>query len=77
MCMLTLSRALKSDLEDVQRRDVEVCRDDACSYPMLRQLLDVSEVLFLVTRATQPPTRYDRVSCDRVSCDRAGYDRGR
>lgn len=48
--MYTLGRALKLDLENVQRLDVEAYGDNAYSYLMLRQLLDVAGELFRVCK---------------------------
>lgn len=50
MCMHTLSQARKFDLEDIQQLDAEVYGDDAYSYMILRQFLDVAGELFLVCK---------------------------
>lgn len=51
--MRTLSHALKLDLEDVQRLDAEVCGDDAYSYMIFRQLLDITGELFRVCKDSE------------------------
>lgn len=48
--MHTLRPALKQDLEDVQRLDAEVFRDNAYSYIVFRQFLDVTGDLFRVCK---------------------------
>jgi ribosomal-protein-alanine N-acetyltransferase len=52
----TPSRALKSDLEEVQRLERETYGDDAYSYVVLRQFLDMSGELFQVYRDTNGNT---------------------
>ncbi|MGH4008160.1 MAG: GNAT family N-acetyltransferase [Pseudonocardiaceae bacterium] len=51
--MHTLGHALKLDLEDVQRLDLEVYGDNAYSYMMLRQLLDIAGELFRICKDSQ------------------------
>jgi ribosomal protein S18 acetylase RimI-like enzyme len=46
----TFSQALRSDLEEVQRLDVETYGDDAYSHVTLRQFLDVTGELFQVCK---------------------------
>ncbi|MBV9163542.1 MAG: GNAT family N-acetyltransferase [Pseudonocardiales bacterium] len=48
--MHTLSQALKFDLEGIQQLDAEVYGEDAYSYMILRQFLDVAGELFLVCK---------------------------
>lgn len=46
----TFGQALGSDLEEVQRLDVEAYGDDAYSYMTLRQFLDITGELFQVCK---------------------------
>jgi len=48
--MHTLGRALKFDLEKIQQLDAEVYGDNAYSYVMLRQFLDIAGELFQVCK---------------------------
>ena len=48
--MHTLGRALKFDLEKAQQLDAEVYGDNAYSYVMLRQFLDIAGELFQVCK---------------------------
>jgi ribosomal protein S18 acetylase RimI-like enzyme len=51
--MYTINRALKSDLEGIQRLDADVYSEGAFSYLTLRQFLDLSGELFLVCKDGQ------------------------
>jgi ribosomal protein S18 acetylase RimI-like enzyme len=48
--MRALDHALKLDLEDVQRLDAEAYGDNAYSYMIFRQLLDIAGELFRVCK---------------------------
>ncbi len=48
--MHTLGQALKCDLADIQRLDVEAYGDDAYPYFILRQFLDIAGELFQVCK---------------------------
>ncbi len=48
--MHTFGHALKVDLEDIQRLDLEVYAENAYSYLILRQFLDIAGELFRVCK---------------------------
>lgn len=49
----TAGQALKRDLVDIQRLDVEVYKDDAYTYFILRQFLDIAGELFQVCKDSE------------------------